>query len=177
MPLVQQPPPVDLRERPPHRLDVALVERAVGVVEVDPEADPLGEAVPLLQVLEHRLAALAVELLDPDDVLDLVLTVDPELLLDRDLDRQAVAVPAALALHAVAAHRLVARVDVLEHAREHMVGARTAVGGGRPLVEDPRLRALAHPQRLREHLALAPTRQHLELHRRQPLVGVHLARW
>ena len=50
-------------------------------------------------------------------VLDLLLVVDAELLLDGDLDRQAVAVPAALALDEVPAHRLEAREDVLEDAR------------------------------------------------------------
>ena len=49
---------------------------------------------------------------------------DPELLLDLELDRQPVAVPARLARDVVAAHRLVARVDVLERAREHVVRAR-----------------------------------------------------
>ena len=42
--LVEQPLVVDLAQRPPDRLDVRRVERAVGVVEVDPEADALGQA-------------------------------------------------------------------------------------------------------------------------------------
>ena len=71
------------------------------------------------------------------------LVLDAELLLDRDLDRQAVAVPAALALDVVAAHRLVAREDVLEDAREHVVGARacrwrSAAPRRRPTARRPR---------------------------------------
>jgi hypothetical protein len=62
---------------------------------------------------------------------------EAELLLDRELDRQAVAVPAGLALDVVALHRLVAREDVLEHARLDVVGAGHAVGGRRALVEGP----------------------------------------
>jgi hypothetical protein len=50
-----------------------------------------------------------------------VLVLNAQLLLDGDLHREAVTVPAALALDVVAAHRLVAGVDVLEHAREHVV--------------------------------------------------------
>ena len=174
MALVQQPARVDLRQRPPDRLDVALIERAVGVLEVEPEADPLGQAVPVLEEGEHRLAALGVELRDPV-LLDLGLVVDAELLFDGDLDRQPVAVPAALALDAVAAHRLKARVDVLEHAREHVVGARRAVGRGRALVEDPLLGALAPAQRLCEDVALAPALEHLELELRQVLAGIDVA--
>jgi hypothetical protein len=61
-----------------------------------------------------------------------------------------VAVPAALALDVLAEHRLVAREDVLEHAREHVVGAGSPVGGRRALVEDELLGALAAADRLAE---------------------------
>ena len=57
---------------PPDRLDVVVVEGDVGVVEVDPEADPLGQPIPLLDVLEDRLAAAGVEPVDPV-LLDLLL--------------------------------------------------------------------------------------------------------
>ena len=82
--LVQQAALVDLRERPPHRLDVALIQRAVGVLEVDPEADPLGQAVPLLHVREHRLAAAFVELADAV-LLDFGLGADAELFFNGEL--------------------------------------------------------------------------------------------
>ncbi len=118
--------------------------RHVRVVEVDPEADPLGQPVPVLDVAEHRLAAALVELADPV-VLDLGLRRDPELLLDLELDREAVAVPAGLAGYVVAAHRAVARVDVLERAREDVVGAGLAVRGRRPVVEAPHRRAGVAP--------------------------------
>ena len=151
-------------QRPPHRLDVGRVERAVGVLEVDPVADALGQRRPVLEELEDGLAALRVELGDAV-ALDVVLGGEAELLLDRDLDRQAVAVPAALALDVVAAHRLVAGEDVLEHAREHVVGAGAAVGGRRALVEDELLGALAAAHRLAEDVALAPALEHLLLER------------
>ena len=84
-------------ERPPHRLDVGRVERAVRVLEVDPVADALGQRGPVLEELEHGVAALLVELGDAV-ALDVVLGGEAELLLDRDLDREPVTVPAALAL-------------------------------------------------------------------------------
>ena len=161
----------DLLERPPDRLDVVVVEREVGVVGVDPEADPLGQRVPLVDVAQHRLAALGVELGDAV-ALDVVLGVEAELLLDLELDRQAVAVPAALAVHVVAAHRPVAREDVLEHAREHVVGAGTAVRGRRTLVEDVRLGALAAADRLAEDVALAPALEHPLLELGEGLRGI-----
>ena len=149
-------------QRPPDRLDVLRLERAVGLVDVDPVADPLGQPVPVLEVLEHRLAALGVELGDAV-ALDVVLGLEAELLLDGDLDRQTVAVPAALALDVAPAHRLVAREDVLERAGEDVVGAGPPVGGRRALVEHVRLGALAAAHRLAEDVALAPALEHLLL--------------
>src|ERR1039458_9208963 len=58
VPLIQEPPSMNLRERPPHRLDVALVQGPVRVLQIQPEPDPLGQPVPLLKVREHRLAAI-----------------------------------------------------------------------------------------------------------------------
>jgi len=100
------------------------------------------------------------------------LRLDAELLLDGDLDGQAVAVPAALALDVEAAHRLEARIDVLEDARQDVVRAGTAVRGRRALVEHPRLRALAAADRLAEDVALAPALEHLLLEVGERLVRV-----
>ena len=172
--LVEQPLVPHLLERPPDRLDVGVVEGEVGVAGVDPEADPLGQLVPLVDVLEHRLAALGVEL-GHAVALDVVLGGEAQLLLHLQLHRQPVAVPAGLAVDLTAAHGLEAREDVLEHAREHVVGARAAVGGGRSLVEDERLRALAAAHRLGEDVALAPALEHLLLERGEGLRRVYRA--
>ena len=94
----------------------------------------------------HRLAALRVELGDAVR-LDVLLAGEAQLLLDRQLDRQAVAVPAGLAGHVVALHGLEAREDVLEDAGLDVVGAGHAVGGRRALVEDPLGPALGLLQR------------------------------
>ena len=133
--LVEQVLVPDLPQQPPDRLDVLVGERVVGVVQVDPEADALGEALPLLEVGGDALPAQLVELGDAVG-LDLPFAVDAEAPLHLELHRQAVGVPAGLARHAVAAHRLVAREEVLEDARDDVVRARPAVGRGRPLVED-----------------------------------------
>ena len=56
----------DLLQRPPNRLDVAGVERAVGVIKIDPKADPLGQPIPLVEEGKDRVAALLVELGDAE---------------------------------------------------------------------------------------------------------------
>ena len=86
----------ELVEEPPDALDVVVGHRPVGVGGVEPHADPAGQRRPVLDVAVHRLAAPLVERLDAE-VLDLRLAREAELLLDLDLDRQPVAVPAGLA--------------------------------------------------------------------------------
>ena len=140
--LDQQAAFVQSLQRPPDGLDVVGVHRPVRVGQVDPEPDPLGESLELTDVALDRDPAALVELGDPER-LDVPLARGADLLLDLDLDRQAVAVPATLPRHPMPGHRLVPRVDVLEGARLHVVDARLAVGRGWSLVEDPGGGALA----------------------------------
>jgi hypothetical protein len=154
--LVEEPVVPQLAHEPPDGLDVVVGEGPVGVGRVDPHAGALGQRRPVLDVAADRGPAALVERLDAVG-LDLVLGVQAELALDLELDGEAVAIPPALAGHVAAAHGLEAREQVLERPRPHVVQARLAVGGGRPLVEDPRLGALAQPADLLDDLALAPT--------------------
>ena len=106
--------------------------------------------------------ALRVELRDAV-ALDVGLAGEAELLLDGELDGQAVAVPAGATRHVVPAHRLEAREEVLERPRLDVVGAGLAVGRRRALVEDPRLTARGALEAATEHVALGPAGQHLAL--------------
>ena len=130
-PVVPHPP-----QGPPARLDVVVLHRHVGVVEVDPEPDPLGQPVPLLHVAEDRLAAARVELRDPV-LLDLGLRGDPQPPSRPRARPAARGSPSPPCAARVPGHRAVARVDVLEDAREDVARVRTAVRGRRTLVEAP----------------------------------------
>ena len=99
--LDQQALGVDLLQRPPARLDVLGVHRPVGVVHVHPVAHAAGEVGEGVHVASHRLAAALVEFLDAVR-LDVGLAVEPEFLLDGQLDRQPVAVPSGLSFDVVA---------------------------------------------------------------------------
>src|SRR5262249_30071526 len=145
--------------------------RHVRVVEVEPEADALGHPVPVLDVAEDRLAASGVELGDAE-LLDLLLRRDAQLALDLELDGQPMAVPARLPRDLVAGHRLEARIDVLEDAGEYVMGARTAVGGRRPLVEAPQRRIRAVLEGAAKDLALAPALEDPLLKVREGLLRV-----
>ena len=149
-----------LADDPPDRLDVLVRQRPVRVLGVDPDSGSLGERGPVLDIARDRVAAALRELGDAER-LDLVLVGEPELLLDLDLDREPVAVPAALAGDVVAPHRLEAGIEILEHSGPDVVQAGPAVRRGRPLVEDPRLGPLAETLGLLDDVASPPARQHV----------------
>ena len=133
--LVDQALLVQLLEGPDDRLHELGVHGAVVVVEVDP-ARLAGDVVaPLAGVLQHRLAAGLVELLDAqlDDLVGGLDAVEAHRL---ELGGQAVGVPAEAALDPLAAHRLVARDQVLDVAGEQVAVVRQPVGERRAVVED-----------------------------------------
>ena len=90
----------------------------------------LGELLPLRRVTEHRLEALLREPVDAV-VEDRLLAGDTQGLLDLDLHWQTVGVPTRAPIDVVAAHRAVARKEVLDDARQNVpvVGRPLAVGG------------------------------------------------
>ena len=127
VPLVQPAAAVHLLEEAPDVLDVRVGERVVVVVPVHPLAEPLRLlGLHLGEARDALLAALR-ELGEPV-LLDLALRVQAELLLDLDLDPEALAVEAVLVALVEAAERLVALEDVLE---------RRARGAARPPGRSP----------------------------------------
>ena len=96
-----------------------------------------------------------------------LLAGEAELLLDGELDRQAVAVPAGLADHVVALHRPEAGEHVLEDPGLDVVDAGLAVGGRRALVERPRLAVRGLLEARGEGVVLVPEREDVALQRRQ----------
>ena len=153
--LVEQALLVDLLEGPPLGLDVVVVVGDVRVFHVRPVADALGHLLPLGLVLPDGLLALLDKRLDAV-LLDLRLAVQAEHLLDLQLDRQAVGIPAGLAQHVVALHGAVARDDVLDRAGLHVADVRLAVGRGRAVKEGERGRALAQRHALLENVVFPP---------------------
>src|SRR5436190_8820625 len=149
-------------EGPPHALDVLVGVRDVGVVVVEPVADPLAELLPIVLVLEHALAAATVEFRDAERF-DLLLAVDLELFLDLDLDGQTVRVPPRFALHVKAFRGAVPAKQVLQRAREHVMDAGPSVRRRRTIEEHKGRRALVRAHRLLEETFLAPPLEQLAL--------------
>src|SRR5947208_6024807 len=149
---------MELLQRPPDGLDVRGVHRPVGLLGVDPEADQLREALEGVDVSLDGLTAEPVELGDAER-LDVLLAGRADLLLHLDLDRQAVTVPATLALHVVARHRLEPREHILEGARLDVMDPGRGISGRRPLVEDPSRCALPRGERSMEDVGVLPERE------------------
>ena len=109
-------------------------EGVVVVVPVHPHPEPLGLLGDHLGELGDALAAAGGELGEAVR-LDLALGVQPERLLDLDLDPEPLAVEAVLVAELVPARRLVALEDVLQRAAPRVVDAHGVVRGDRPVDE------------------------------------------
>ena len=166
VPLVEEAARGELGEGPPDRLDVGVGVGEIGVVEVEPVADPLAHRPPLPLVGVDAVQARLVELGDAVG-LDLLLAGEAEPLLHLDLDRQAVGVPPGLAGHVIPPHRAVAGEEVLHHPGDHVPHVRHVVGGGRPLEEDEFPLGGRLPQALLEDPQLAPAVEHPQLELRE----------
>ena len=146
---------VDLFEAPPLGFDVVILVGDIRVLHIRPITDALAHLLPLGLVFPDGLLALFDERLDAV-FLDLRLAVQAEHLLDLQLHRQAMGIPAGLAQHVVALHRAIARDDVLDRARLHMADVRLAVGGRRAVEERKGGRALAQLHRFLKNVFVAP---------------------
>ena len=122
-------------ERPHDALHVRKIERLVVVVEVNPSRLSRDVFTPLARVLQHRSAAVVVELVDAE-VGDGLAARDAELSLSFGLGGQTVAVPPETALDALAAHRAVAGYGVFDETRQQVAVVRKTVGKRRAVVKD-----------------------------------------
>src|SRR5262249_27847066 len=125
----------------------------------------------LADVALDGLATEGVELGDAER-LDVPLAGGPDLLLDLDLHRQAVTVPATLPLDEVPGHRLEPREDVLERPGLDVMQPRLRVRGRRPLVEDPPGSALAQRHGPSEDVGAIPERKDVALEGGEAHLGV-----
>ena len=129
-------------ENPPHAFNVIVGKGDVGIVKIDPECGAFGQLFPLVDVLEDIGSTLGVELGNAI-FFNLTLVFETEFLLDLNLNRQSVCIPAAAAQAIVPLHDLVAREHIFESARQHMVAARLAICRRGTLIKDISGRILA----------------------------------
>ena len=153
---------MDFLQERPDVLDVRVAEGVVVVVPVHPLPEPDELLRHDLAEVRDAVAAAARELGEPV-LLDLALRPEPELLLDLDLDPEALGVEAVLVALVEAAHRLVALEDVLQRPAVAVVDARRVVGGHRAVHEaEFRAAAVALPEAV-EGLLTLPDLEHLQL--------------
>ncbi|MBA7647670.1 hypothetical protein ES703_55447 [subsurface metagenome] len=101
---------------------------------VNPEGNALRHCLPFFEVTKDALPAASVKF-GNTVFLNLCLTGKAKFPFHLQLYRQAVRIPAGNAWGIIAFHCLIARDNVLEDARQHMMDARTAIRRGRSLVK------------------------------------------
>ena len=158
--LVQQPFVVQLFKQTPYRLDVVIFVGYVGVFQIDPVPNSLGEVVPLVGKPHHGFAAFLVVGLHRNRLTD-VLFGNTQLFFDLQLNGQAMRIPAALALHLKTPKRFIAAKYVFYSPGHHVVNTRRSVGRGWPLIKRKRGATFAHPHRFLKRIGFFPLLQHL----------------
>jgi hypothetical protein len=151
-----------LLQEAPDVLDVRVREGQVVVAPVHPHSEALRLLGHHADEARHALLAALRELGDPV-LLDLALRVEAELLLDLDLDPEALAVEAVLVALVVAARRVVALVDVLQRPAPGVVDAHRVVRRDRPVDEAEARPAGVLLAEALEGALLLPALQHLPL--------------
>ena len=132
---VEEAAVIDLLEGPPLGLDEVVLIGDIGVVHVGPEADDFREVFPHALVFPDGLFAFGDERLETV-LFDLLLAVEAELLLDFDLDRKTVGIPAGFPGDEIVLHGAVPRDHVLDDTGQDVTDVRFAVRGGRAVIED-----------------------------------------
>ena len=153
--LVQELLLEDLLQCPPLGLDVVIVVGNVRVLHVCPEADLVGEVLPHALILPDVFLTVIDKRRDTV-VLDLILTVDADLLLDLELDRKTVSIPAGLTWYHRTLHRVESRNHVLERARLDMADVRLTIRRRRTIIENVGWVTLVLLDGLLEDMILSP---------------------
>jgi hypothetical protein len=162
----------ELPEHPPDRLHERDVHGLVFALKIHPPPHAGDGGAPFLRIAQHERAAGLVE--DVDALLrDRCRAGEAEFLLRQRLDGQAVAIPAEAAFDVIAAHRPVARHDVLDRPRQQVAVVRQARREGRPVIKHVFRRPLAAAQRFLKRVDLLPIPEHVLLQRGK----IHLVRY
>ena len=151
-------------EEAPDVADVGVGHREVRPLPVHPHAEPARLRGLHAGVLGHAIAAGAREAVEPVG-LDLVLRVEPERLLDLDLDPQALAVEAVLVALILAERGVVALEQVLQRAPPRVVHAHRVVRRDRAVDERERRPALVLLAQPLERPVAVPALEHAVLER------------
>jgi hypothetical protein len=148
------------------RRELARFLRLEGKILREVGTLPLTEHAETFEVLalyaDELVRIFAAEPADLDEA-HLGLRLAADLLLDLELDRQAVRVPARPVRRAEAGHRLVLDDDVLEDLVERVADVDGAVGVRRPVVEQEQRRTLAAREHALVEVFALPDRQHAGL--------------
>ena len=169
---IQQALVEHLLEGPPGGLDVVVVQRHVGVVQIHPVRHAFGHFPPSGFVRPHRFSAGLVELGHPE-LFNGFVAHQIEPLLHLDFDREAVGVPATFSLDQKSFHGLPTAHEIFVGPSDHMVDSRFSVGGGWSFEENEGGAVATNVDGFLEGLVFRPPFQQVGFQ----LNGVQFTRW
>ena len=140
--LVKQVLVVELLQKPPQSLDVAVVVSDVRIFKVNPVANAFGKVGPVTCIFHHFATAGVVVVLYRNLLAD-VLFCDAESLFHTKFHWQTVGIPASLAVNLVTCQSLVAADNVLDCTCHNVMDTRHSVCRWRAFEEDERLATFA----------------------------------
>ena len=114
--LVNQAFVPQLLQRPPTRFNIAIVQRDIGMLHVQPETDALGYSFPFLKIIKHTLSAMSIEL-SYAVVFNLEFVGKAQHLLYLQLHWQTMRIPPCLARCIITFHRSIPGDNILIHSR------------------------------------------------------------
>ena len=127
----------------------------VGIIHVRPEADLTGELLPHSLIAPYRLFTFLDKGLDPV-FLDLLLSVNADLLLDLQLHRKSGGIPAGLTDDLESLHGLIPRNHILDDTGQHMTDMGLSVCCRRAVIEGIGGKILLLLDTLLKYLVLVP---------------------
>ena len=161
--LVEQVLFPEILQDPPYGFDVVILVSDVSTFQVHPVPYAVCQSLPFLDVCKSGFTAKRVEFLDAVRF-DLLFIGETKFLFHLDLNRQAVGIPPAAARNMISTHGLIAREDILECARKHMMYTGFTVCGWRSFKENVLGFSFALRHALVKNISVLPVAQNLRFH-------------
>ena len=122
-------------QNPPSGLNEVIIQRNIGVVQINEIPHALCHFSPHAFVSKYGLPALFVKLLDSIGF-NILLAAHLELLFHFNFNGKPVGIPSGLSFYFKALHRLITAHGILQRPCDNMVNSRPSVGSRRSLIKD-----------------------------------------
>ncbi len=145
---------------PPHRFNIIIFIRNIGIVHIGPKSHPLTHFFPFLLVFPYAMFTPFYKRFDTV-FFNLGLTVYTQLLFHFQFHRKPMGVPACLSKHLIPLHGLVARYNILYYPGDNMSYMRFSVSRRRSVIKGKYRSSFPHLYTFFEYAVFLPKFQYL----------------